>query len=304
MHIMSRSATSIRIATRRSPLALAQADMVRIALLADDPDCEVTLVPMTTTGDRTPQKNLPEWGYKGLFTKEIEDALLEDRADIAVHSMKDMPSLLPDGLTIAGMLEREDPRDAFLSLHYDSLSALPPGSRIGSSSVRRAAMLRSVRPDCEVVEFRGNVNTRLQKLQQGEADATLLAVAGLNRLGLADHITEILPVTQMLPAVAQGAIGMECRMNDEALRARIQTISYSPTMIAVGAERAVLKVLDGSCKTPLGAYATIERGEIHIRARLLLPDGSQQWEQEVRGATDAAESLGQALGEALRDQAV
>lgn len=296
----------IRLATRRSPLALAQAEMVRQALLRTDPALapdDVILLPMTTTGDQTQQKNLPEWGYKGLFTKEIEDALLEGHAEIAVHSMKDMPSVLPDGLVIAGMLEREDPRDAFISLHYASVDELPPASRIGSSSVRRAAMLKRLRPDCEIVAFRGNVGTRLEKLQQGHATATILAVAGLKRLGLTQHITAIMSLDHMIPAVAQGAIGIECRTDNPAIRDRIAAISHHPTMTTVTAERAVLQILDGSCKTPLGAHAVLSGNTLHLHACLLRPDGSKYWEEMAEGPVADGEKMGREVGEALRFRA-
>jgi hydroxymethylbilane synthase len=293
---------TIRIATRRSPLALAQAEMVAAALKRHAPHCEVSLMPMSTSGDREQHKDLSQWGYKGLFTKELEEALLEGRADIAVHSMKDMPSLLPEGLVIAGMLPRDDPRDAFIALHYPNVQALPHGATVGCSSIRRTAALKRLRPDLKIIPFRGNVGTRLDKLRNGEASATLLAVAGLNRLGLQQHITDIFPVETMLPAVAQGAIGMEVREADDWMLPYVTAISDDATMIAVSAERALLQVLDGSCRTPLGGYATLEGDRLHLRAQLLSPDGAQSWEVEEHGQVADAIAIGQSAGAQLKGQ--
>lgn len=298
---MKAGTNTIRIATRRSPLAVAQAEMVAGALKAAAPEAlEVTLLPMQTSGDSNQQQALSQWGYKGLFTKELEEALLDGRADIAVHSMKDMPSILPDGLLIAGMLPREDPRDAFISLEYPDFDALPIGATLGSSSIRRSAMLARLRPDLHITPLRGNVGTRLNKLARGDAAATLLAVAGLNRLHMQQHITAIFQPEQLLPAVAQGAIGIEAREDNEALLARIAQISDLPTQLAVTAERAVLRVLDGSCRTPLGCYATLDDDQIHLRAHLLSPDGAQSWQHEARGNVQDGQALGTALGEALK----
>lgn len=294
---------TIRIATRASQLAMAQAEMVRDTLLAHEPDLDITLLSMTTSGDQNQTKDLAQWGYKGLFTKEIEEALLSGEADIAVHSMKDMPSILPDGLMIAAMLEREDPRDAFVSKRYASLDELPEGATLGTSSVRRGAIIRNLRPDLQLVPFRGNVNTRLQKLTDGVADATLLAVAGLKRLGFEEHITQALSDRIMLPAVAQGAIGIECLSNNNDIVELLSNISHTPTVIAINAERAVLAALDGSCKTPLSGYATLNGDTLHLRATLTHPDGSQNWSVERFGALSDAPSIGEDAGEELRNLA-
>ncbi len=298
-----RMSQHIRIATRASDLALAQANMVKAALEAAHSDIRCELLPMVTSGDRNQTDDLAHWGYKGLFTKEIEEALLSHTADIAVHSMKDMPSQLPDGLMIAAMLPRADARDAFISTAYSSLDALPQGAVVGSSSVRRSAWLRSLRPDLVIVPYRGNVPSRLRKLAEGEVAATLLAVAGLERLGLQSHITHILEPDVMLPAVAQGAIGIECRSDDSAVQQQLAAISHSPTMQCVSAERGVLIALDGSCKTPLSAYATLQNGQIHLRAALINPDNLQRWESDITGAADDAESIGRMLGNQLQSRA-
>ncbi len=297
---MNHTPGTIRIATRRSPLAVAQAEMVAAALKALSPELTVELLPMQTSGDSNQQQALSQWGYKGLFTKELEEALLDGRADIAVHSMKDMPSVLPDGLVIAGMLAREDPRDAFISLDYPNLDAVPAGATLGSSSIRRSAMLTRLRPDLHIVPIRGNVGTRLEKLARGDAAATLLAVAGLNRLQMQRHITDIFSVERLLPAVAQGAIGMEARDDQEGVLARIALISDLPTQLAVTAERAVLRVLDGSCRTPLGCYATLEGDRLYLRAHLLSPDGAQSWYRQAHGSVQDGEALGNAVGEELK----
>lgn len=293
----------IRIATRASDLALAQANMVKAALEAADSGCHCELVAMTTSGDMNQTQDLAQWGYKGLFTKEIEEALLSGAADIAVHSMKDMPSILPDGLIMAAMLPREDAADAFISVTYPSLDALPKGAVVGSSSVRRSAWLRSLRPDLQIVPFRGNVPTRLRKLASGEVDATLLAVAGLKRLGLASHITQTLSPDIMLPAVAQGAIGIECRSDDAAMRQLLQRITHLPTWYCVAAERAVLLALDGSCKTPLSAHATLQGDVIYLSAALINPDTLERWSGDIHGPLQDAESIGRMLGNQLHSRA-
>jgi len=300
------STLPIRIGTRRSPLALAQAEAVRDALLASDgrlgPE-DVVLAPMTTTGDTNMTGQFGQWGLKGLFTKELEEALLDGRIDIAVHSMKDMPSLLPDGLGIAAMLPREDARDAFISLRHASLDALPAGSLFGTSSVRRGAQIRLVRPDLQLVPFRGNVQTRLRKLEENVAEATLLAVAGLNRLGLTEHIRQAIPLEQMLPAVAQGAIGIECRMNDEAMREWLDRINDRNTSICVTCERGFLEALDGSCSTPLAGHAVLEGSYVYLRAQVIAPDGSAVESGEIRGPHADAAHLGRELGASLKYRA-
>lgn len=294
---------NIRIATRASQLAMAQAEMVRDQLLAAHShlsEANITLHPMTTSGDKQQEGHLAQWGYKGLFTKEVEDALLANEADIAVHSMKDMPSELPEGLMIAAITEREDARDAFISKRYASLDDLTKGATFGTSSVRRGAIIKRLRPDLNIIPFRGNVQTRMQKLEDGVADATLLAVAGLNRLGMQSEITQALATSTMLPAVAQGAVGIECRSNDAAIRQILAAIDHHPTHQAILCERALLICLDGSCKTPLSGYATIQDEQITLHAQLIMPDGSDAWELERSGALVDLLAIGRELGEELK----
>lgn len=293
----------LRIGTRASKLARAQAQMVADALCAIDPSLMIETVAMTTAGDRELHKQLTDWGYKGLFTKELEDALLEGSIDIAVHSMKDMPSVLPASLTIAAMLPRADVRDAWVSPHYASLAHVPLGATIGTSSARRAAQLLHTRPDIQVVTFRGNVETRLRKLDEGVAVATFLACAGLIRLGLGQHIREHISPDVMLPAVAQGAVGIECRADNADIIALLAPINHEPTMICLIAERAFLKVLDGSCRTPIAGLATIENGEIYLRGEVLSLDGSVRHVDEMRGPLNNPQALGEMLGTRLRQAA-
>ena len=290
----------IRIGTRASKLARAQAEMVRAALLAAHPDLTFEIVAMTTAGDRELHKKLSDWGYKGLFTKELEDLLLADAIDLAVHSMKDMPSLLPDGLVIAGMLPRADVRDAWISTPYATLEDVPTGATIGTSSARRAAQLLHARPDVTIVDFRGNVETRLRKLDEGVAVATFLASAGLIRLGLASHIRSFLAPETMLPAVAQGAVGIECRSAREDIRTLIASISHAPTMTCLAAERAFLEVLDGSCRTPIAGLATLDGETLHLRGEVLSRDGSIRHFRECRGDAADAARIGVDLGNQLR----
>jgi hydroxymethylbilane synthase len=246
---------------------------------------------------------LRDFGGKGLFTKEIDEALLEGVVDLAVHSMKDLPSRLPDGLIVGAVLPRADVRDAFISTKAGSLAALPPGAVIGTSSLRRAAQLRRRRPDLRVVDFRGNVETRLKKLGEGRADATLLALAGLERLGLAAHATAIFSTDEMLPAVGQGAIGVTCRAGDDATRARLDALNDLVSATAIACERAFLARLDGSCKTPIAGYAEIEDGRVRFRGLILRPDGSEWFETELIGSAGRAESIGTEAGDALRERA-
>lgn len=293
----------IRIGTRASKLALAQAQMTRDALMAAHglPPELLEIVDMTTAGDRNQHDNPAHWGYKGLFTKELEDALLEGRIDLAVHSMKDMPSELPDGLMIAAMLEREDVRDAWISQKHTGYTDLPAGAVIGSSSARRVAQLKHRHPTAQVVPLRGNVQTRLQKISDGVAEATFLACAGLNRLGLQALVRAPIAVDEMLPAVAQGAIGIECRTGDDRMRALLAPLDHAPTSRCVGAERAFLHALDGSCRTPIAGLATLEGDTIFLRGEVLALDGSVRHYHELRGS-DGME-LGEELGEALRAMA-
>ncbi len=297
----------LRIGTRGSPMALAQTGLVRDALIAANPDLAAPgateLVVVTTVADRVLDRPLSEIGGKGLFTKELEQALLEGRIDCAVHSMKDVETWLPGGLAIAAVLPRDDPRDAFLSPHARTLTALPPGARVGTSSLRRAAQVLMHRPDLAIVPLRGNANTRLRKLEEGACEATLLALAGLERIGLVDRAQAVMSVETMLPAVAQGALGIECRADDAALIARLARVACPVTTAALRAERAMLAALDGSCRTPIAGLAEIAGDRLTLRGILFMPDGSAHWATRQAGAVADAEAIGRAAGEDLRAQA-
>ncbi|MFQ6017626.1 MAG: hydroxymethylbilane synthase, partial [Kiloniellaceae bacterium] len=260
----------LRLGTRGSPLALAQTREVRARLAAASPELvpqgAVEIVVIKTTGDKVQNRPLAEIGGKGLFTKEIEEALLDGRVDAAVHSMKDLPTWLPEGLAVSAILPREDPRDAFFSPHGSSLAALPAGAVVGTASLRRQAQVLLARPDLTVTPLRGNVETRLRKLDEGQVDATLLAVAGLRRLGLGDRIAAVLPPEVMLPAVAQGAIGVEIRSDDERTRGLLDALNDRGSQRRVAAERACLAALEGSCRTPIAALAELDGdGTVHLR---------------------------------------
>ena len=295
---------SFRLGTRGSPLALAQAHETRDRLVAAHgwPAGAVAIEVIRTSGDRIRDRPLAEVGGKGLFTKELEEALLDGRIDVAVHSMKDMPTVLPDGLAIVGTLPREDPRDAFLSPVAASPWDLPQGAVVGSSSLRRQAQLRHRRPDLQVVMFRGNVDTRLSKLAAGEVQATLLATAGLRRLNLTDRITASLAPEDMLPAVAQGAICLEARPDGRAA-AVLAPLNDAATATATAAERAFLAVLDGSCRTPIAGLALLEGDQLWLRGELLTPDGTQRIAVERRGAAADADRLGRDAGTEARRRA-
>lgn len=294
----------LRIGTRASKLARAQAEMVAVALKTVRPDITIETVAMTTAGDRELHKQLTDWGYKGLFTKELEDAMLTGQVDIAVHSMKDMPSVLPEGLMIAAMLPRADTRDAWISPEYATLDDVPQGATIGTSSARRAAQLLHKRPDVKVVGFRGNVETRLRKLAEKEASATFLAAAGLQRLGLTEHIRSLISPDVFLPAVAQGAIGIECKSDRVDLRAMLAMIDDRKTTTAVTAERAMLRVLDGSCRTPIAGLAELDvNGNLTLRGEVLSLDGKIRHHLQIAGYENEAELLGTELGNQLRSAA-
>ncbi len=298
-------AKMFRIGTRGSPLALAQAHDVRRRLttaLAIEADA-VEIVVITTSGDRIQDRALAQIGGKGLFTKEIEDALFEHRIDFAVHSMKDVETQLPPGLMIGAILEREDARDAFISLRHPSIEALPQGAVVGTSSLRRRAQLKNIRPDVEVVEFRGNVETRLRKLADGIAEATFLACAGLNRLAMSDRITSAVPITAMLPAVAQAAVGVEIRADDERAATALAALNHEETALCVTAERVFLARLDGSCRTPVAANATLADGKFKILGEILMPDGSQVWRGTRAGRPTEAMTLANDLAGELLDTA-
>ncbi|RMF16037.1 MAG: hydroxymethylbilane synthase [Alphaproteobacteria bacterium] len=298
----------LTIATRGSPLALAQAEQVRDALLAAHPGLrpeQVRLQVVRTSGDRFLGRPLAEIGGKGLFTKEIEEALLAGAADIAVHSAKDMPTRLPEGLRLAAFPPRADPRDALISRHDGGLDRLPEAARVGTASLRRRAQLLRRRPDLLVELLRGNVGRRIARIDAGEFDATLLALAGLERLGLAERASHVLSPEEMLPAPAQGAIAIEARTDDTRIADLLAPLDDPGTRVTVAAERALLDALDGSCRTPIAALARCDGGEVRLVARLLEPDGS--WCAEERGDApadeDAAAALGRRLGERLRARA-
>jgi hydroxymethylbilane synthase len=292
----------IRIGTRGSKLALAQAHEARNRLISAhglDEDA-IEIVPITTTGDRVRDRPLAEIGGKGLFTKEIEEALFSGAIDLAVHSMKDMPAAIPEGLEIAAYLPREDARDALLSPVAKRIADLPQAAVVGTSSVRRAAQLLRRRPDLKIVPFRGNVDTRVRKLEAGEVQATLLACAGLNRLGLVLPQATPLAIEEILPAVAQGAIGLEIRVDDETTRKLIAAINDRPTETRVICERAFLAALDGSCRTPLAGHAVFEGTEIHFRGEALSENGASCFESIRAGDARDAERLGRDAGEDVK----
>ncbi|QFT29809.1 Porphobilinogen deaminase [Labrenzia sp. THAF82] len=283
-------------------MALAQAHETRERLmtvhgLGED---AFEIVVIKTSGDKIQDRPLSEVGGKGLFTKEIEEALLDGRIDIAVHSSKDMPTVLPDGLALTAFLPREDVRDAFLSPKAETLTDLPQGAVVGSSSLRRQAMIKRLRPDLEVVMYRGNLQTRLRKLAEGAVDATLLAAAGLRRLGLEKEITSLLETDEFLPAVGQGAICIESREGDEATLAMLAAIHDPETQHRLDAERAFLAVLDGSCRTPIGGLAMIADGVMHFKGVVLKPDGSEMHETTNEGNVSDAVEIGRTAGEALK----
>ncbi|WP_130833156.1 hydroxymethylbilane synthase [[Erwinia] mediterraneensis] len=291
-----------RIATRQSPLALWQAEYVQQRLMAAHPGLRVELVPMVTKGDVILDTPLAKVGGKGLFVKELELAMLENRADMAVHSMKDVPVDFPDGLGLVTICEREDPRDAFVSNRYDAIDALPPGAVVGTSSLRRQCQLNARRPDLVIRSLRGNVGTRLAKLDAGDYDAIILAAAGLKRLGLEDRIRLALPAELSLPAVGQGAVGIECRLDDHQLITLLQALNDEDTATCVTAERAMNTRLEGGCQVPIGSFAVLEEGELWLRGLVGSPDGSTVVSGERRGPRDQAEQMGISLAEELLDR--
>ncbi len=289
----------LKIGTRKSQLALWQAEYVRDRLLVEQPDLEIELVKMSTQGDKILDTSLAKVGGKGLFIKELEQRLFDGSADIAVHSLKDMTVDLPEGLHLAVTCEREDPRDAFVSNSYKNLDELPAGSRVGTSSLRRQTQLRSAYPELQIVGLRGNVNTRLAKLDDGEYDAIILACAGLIRLGFQDRITEALSPETSLPAVGQGAVCIECRSDDSEVNKLLAALNHADTETCTRAERAMNAALEGGCQVPIAGYAVLENDELHLRGLVGDPDGSEVIRGEVRGPRDQAESLGKRLGEDL-----
>ena len=299
------SAPFLRIGTRGSMLALAQAHLTQRLLAAAhdvDPD-RIEIRVISTSGDRIQDRPLSEVGGKGLFSKEIEAALATGEIDLGVHSSKDLSSQLPPGLVLAAFLGREDVRDAFVSVRYKTLDDLPQGARLGSSSIRRAAQMLRHRPDLEIVPFRGNVDTRLAKLEAGIADATLLAVAGLNRLGRADRITSCLDPVIFPPAPAQGALGIEIRAADTRTASLVAPLNHAPTSTAIAAERGLLGTLDGSCRTPIGAFTELNELSCTLTGEILSPDGRERFRFTASGRPDEADAIGARLGLRLLDAA-
>jgi hydroxymethylbilane synthase len=289
----------VRIATRNSRLALWQAGHVAERLRAAHAGLEVELVAMTTQGDRVRDRPLADVGGKGLFVKELERAIADGRADIAVHSMKDVPSVLPPEMSIAAVLPRANPLDAFVSLRYRRLPELPPGARIGTSSPRRHAQLRHARPDLAIEPLRGNVDTRLKRLDAGELDAILLACAGLERLGFAGRISEVLDAELFVPAVGQGVIGVECRAGDAQSAALLAALHHAPTALCLTAERAFAARLEGSCHSPIAAHASLDGATLLLHAFVGAPDGRESYRDRIEGPATQAAELGRTLAERM-----
>ncbi len=290
----------LRIATRKSALALWQAEFVKAELERHHPKLSVELVPMSTQGDRILDSPLAKIGGKGLFIKELEIAMLEERADLAVHSMKDVPVSFPEQFTLAAICEREDPRDAFVSNDFASLAALPKGAVVGTSSLRRQCQLKAARPDLQIRDLRGNVNTRLAKLDAGEYQAIILAAAGLIRLGMSERITDYIDTEASLPAVGQGAVGIECRKDDAELLSLLSPLNHGDTALRVRAERAMNARLQGGCQVPIAGFARLEGDKITLTGRVGAPDGAQIL--EAQGAGKDPETVGTQVAERLLDK--
>ena len=291
--------TRIRIATRQSPLALWQAEFVKAELERHHPGIQVELLGFTTQGDKILDSPLAKIGGKGLFVKELETAMLEGKADIAVHSMKDVPVDFPEGLGLTTICEREDPADAFVSNSFASIDELPQGAIVGTSSLRRRCQLLQARPDLDIRDLRGNVNTRLRKLDDGEYQAIVLAVAGLKRLKMADRIRSALPFELSLPAVGQGAVGIECRMDDTETLKLLEPLHHQPTATRVLAERAMNARLHGGCQVPIAGFAELDGNTLRLRGRVGSPDGKQLLKAEASGPADQPEQLGQQVADTL-----
>jgi len=289
----------IIIATRGSKLALWQAEHVKAALEKSAPTVECELLKIKTTGDKILDVPLAQVGGKGLFVKEIEEAILRGEADIAVHSMKDVPTDLPEGLHMGAILKREDPRDAFISKKHLSFASLPKGATLGTSSLRRGCQLLSIRPDLNIVSLRGNLDTRLRKLEENQFDAIIVASAGIRRLGLSEKITEILPASMSLPAIGQGAIGIECRAGDPFINGLIESLNDKETAIAVKAERAFLKRLEGGCQVPIAGHARLDRGRLLFEGLVGSVSGDRLVKGRMEGSPEEAETLGIRLAEDL-----
>jgi hydroxymethylbilane synthase len=290
---------TLKIGTRRSQLALWQANDVRSRLLALHPDLEVELVEITTQGDKILDTSLAKVGGKGLFIKELEQQLLDGTVDLAVHSLKDMTVELPSQLSLAAICEREDPRDALVSNSYASLHELPPGSRVGTSSLRRECQLRAAFPELDIIGLRGNVNTRLAKLDAGDYDAIILATAGLKRLGFDERIRDRIDPVDSLPAVGQGAVCIECRRDDDSVHELLAQLNHEPTELCTRAERAMNAALQGGCQVPIAGYATLESEELFLRGLVGRPDGALVLREELRGPATNPEALGTELAQRL-----
>ena len=299
---MTEKTKLVRIATRKSALALWQAEFVKAQLEHFHDDVRVELVPMSTQGDIILDTPLAKIGGKGLFVKELEQAMLDGRADIAVHSMKDVPVEFPDDLELHTICEREDPRDAFVSNNFANIDALPQGAIVGTSSLRRQCQIRALRPDLEIRDLRGNVNTRLAKLDSGQYDAIILAAAGLIRLEMGERIRDFIEPEVSLPANGQGAVGIECRIDDTVTKALLAPLEHSETRIRVNAERAMNRHLEGGCQVPIGAYALVDGEQVHLRGLVGAIDGSEILRDEISGHVDDAEKLGVELAKKLLAQ--
>lgn len=293
--------TNLRIGTRQSLLALWQSNYIAGLLQQQYPDCQVTLKKIVTKGDRILDVPLAQIGGKGLFTKEIETDLLDGSIDLAVHSLKDMPTVLPEGLCLTAITSRANVGDAFVSNKYDSFAQLPEGAVLGTSSLRRKAQLLAVRPDLKIVDLRGNVDTRLRKLDEGRMDAIILAAAGLERLGHAGRIKEIIPTSICLPAVGQGALAIECRSNDEEVRSMLAFLNDDAVKQATDAERAFLGLIEGGCQVPIGVHADVNGTEIKIEAVIASLDGSVILRNTISGPSEQAAELGRQLGRQMLD---
>jgi hydroxymethylbilane synthase len=291
----------LKIGTRGSKLARAQSQWVKEKIEARNPDLVVELVTIKTTGDKILDSPLNKIGGKALFVKEIEEALLKKTVDLAVHSLKDVPAEIPDGLVLSAFPEREDPRDAFISIRYQALEDLPQGAKVGTSSLRRSAQLLAMRPDLKLVPLRGNVDTRLRKLEKRDLQAIILATAGMRRLGLESHITQFIPSEQVLPAIGQGALGLEVRCDDERTMNLLEFLNHEETAVTVSAERAFLKELEGGCQVPVAAFCRLIDNQLHLEGMVAELDGSKIIRDKVMGEKAKAEQIGVTLARKLID---
>jgi len=293
---------TLRIATRKSPLAMQQAQFIKESLSKHHPELDIMLIPMETTGDKISGKRLASFGGKGLFVKELEQALLNHQADLAVHSMKDVPTVQPEGLEISTICEREDPRDVLISIKYNNMASLPSGASIGTSSLRRQCQLRALRSDLKIKTLRGNVNTRLNHLSEGRYDAIVLAAAGIKRLHLEHHIREYFSVQHLLPAAGQAALGIECRREDIELKTLLQVLSDPVTQACLEAERALTHQLGGNCQTPIAAFCEVSEGQLSLRGLVGTPEGDIILHCHEKGNIEDPETLGTHAGQALLKQ--